>query len=221
MRATRLLLATALLTGSWIGDLISAELKVLSVIPMRPSLQELAPAFEASSGHKLKVEYATTGAVEQRIVNDEEADVVILTKSLADKLGDLHPTTSEMQSVKIVGGTVKPLARVEIGVAVRKGAAKPDISSVEALKQTLLKAKGIVYDDPAAGAMVSAQIAEALEKLGIADEVKQKTHVNKRPAGRDFADRRYGVPRRCRYQARANQCPERDAGNRGGRHVAG
>src|SRR4051812_19477630 len=77
MHAIPLLFAAALLTGSWIGDSAAAELKVLSVIPMRPSLQELTPAFEASSGHKLKIEYATAGAVEQKIVNDEEVDVVI------------------------------------------------------------------------------------------------------------------------------------------------
>src|SRR4051794_7337202 len=179
MRAKRLLLTATLLTGSWIGDSISAELKVLSIIPMRPSLQELAPAFEASSGHKLKVEYATTGAVEQRIVNDEEADVVILTKSLADKLGDLHPTTSEMQSVKIVGGTVKPLARAEIGVAVRKGAARRDLSSLAALNQTRRQGTGIDYRDPSAGAVVGAKNAETLATHGIADEIKEKTHPPK------------------------------------------
>ena len=60
MRTTRLLLATALLAGSWIGNSISAELKVLSVISMRSSLQELAPAFERPRGTSSEGEYATT-----------------------------------------------------------------------------------------------------------------------------------------------------------------
>jgi molybdate transport system substrate-binding protein len=175
MRAIRLLLATALLIGIWGGGSAAAELKVLCAIALRPPLQELAPAFEASSGHKLKIEYATAGAIEQKVNNEDEADVVILTKPLVDKL---------VRSAKIVGGTATPLARAEIGVAVRKGAAKPDIGSVEALKQSLLKAKAIAYADPAGGAAIGAQVAKALEKLGIADAVKPKTRLYQPPPAR-------------------------------------
>jgi molybdate transport system substrate-binding protein len=174
MRAIRLLFAAALVSGTWIGGSAADELKVLSAIAMRPALQELAPAFEASSGHKLKIEYATAGAIQERIAKEEEADVAILSKPLADKL---------VSSARIVGGTAKAVARADIGLAVRKGAPKPDIGSVEAVKQALLKAKSIAHGDPASGGAHSVWAGKVIDKLGIAAEVKAKTHLYKPTAG--------------------------------------
>jgi molybdate transport system substrate-binding protein len=174
MRTVRSLFAAALLTGTWVGTSAADELKVFSAIAFRPALQELGPAFEASSGHKLKIEYATAGAIQEKIAKEEEADVAILSKPLADKL---------VSSAKLVSGTAQTVARAEIGAAVKKGAAKPDISSVDALKQALLKAKSISHGDPASGGAHSVLAANILEKLGIAAEVKAKTHLYKPPAG--------------------------------------
>src|SRR5262245_19851192 len=129
------LIASVLTTGA-----NAAELKVLSAGAMRAALQELAPAFEATSGHKLKIEFATAGVVEQRVAADEAIDVAILTKPRIDKL---------VGQAKIVGGTATTLARAQIGLAVKKGATKPDISSVEAVKKALLDAKSVAYPDPA------------------------------------------------------------------------
>jgi molybdate transport system substrate-binding protein len=109
---------------------------------MRAVLQQLAPAFEKSSGNTLVIEYATAGKVEKEVVDDESIDVAILTKPRAEKL---------MRAAKLVGGTMTVLARVPIGLAVKKGAPHPDISSVEAVKRTLLNAKSIAYVDPASG----------------------------------------------------------------------
>ena len=139
---------------------------------MRGALQELAPAFEAASGHKLKIEYATAGAVEQKVAADDEIDVAILTKPRLDKL---------VGEAKIVGGTATTLARAPIGLAVKKGAAKPDISSVEAVKKALLNAKSVAYADPASGATSGVYLAQAFEKLGIAAELKPKLRLV--PAG--------------------------------------
>src|SRR6202035_624595 len=121
MRQTIRFLATAFaLVASVLADGVSAaELKVLSAGAMRAALQELAPAFEAASGHKLKLEFATAGVVEQKVATDEEIDVAILSKPRLDKL---------VNGAKIVGGTTKTLAHAEIGLAVKKGAPKPDIS---------------------------------------------------------------------------------------------
>jgi molybdate transport system substrate-binding protein len=169
MRTIRLLAGTlALVTGVLAAEASAAELKVLSAGAMRAALQELAPAFEAASGHKLKIEYATAGVIEQKVAANDEIDVAILTKPRLDKL---------VSGAKIVGGTTRTLARAEIGLAVKKGAPKPDISSVEALKKTLLNAKSIAYADPASGATSGSYLAQAFEKLGIAAELKPKTRL--------------------------------------------
>jgi molybdate transport system substrate-binding protein len=75
------------------------------------------------------------------------------------------------------------LARVPIGLAVQKGAPHPDISSVYAFKRTLLNAKSIAYVDPASGGTSGIYLAQALEKLGIAAEIKPKIHLISPPAG--------------------------------------
>jgi len=157
------LVASVLTTGA-----NAAELKVLSAGAMRAALQELAPAFEATSGHKLKIEFATAGVVEQRVAADDEIDVAILTKPRLEKL---------VNGAKIVGGTTKTLAHAEIGLAVKKGAPKPDISSVKAFKKALLNTKSVAYADPASGATSGSSLAQAFEKMGIAAELKPKTRL--------------------------------------------
>jgi molybdate transport system substrate-binding protein len=147
----------------------AAELNVISAGAMRASLQELAPEFEKQSGHKLKIEYGTAGGVEQKAAaEDAEYDVVIVTKPRMDKL---------VKEAKVAGGTTAVLFRAPIGLAVKEGAAKPDISSDEKFKQALLGAKSIAYVDPASGGTSGIHIAKVLEKLGIADQVKAKTKL--------------------------------------------
>ena len=166
--------AVALVGGLLAAESGAAELKVLSAGAMRGALQELAPAFETASGHKLKIEYATAGVVEQKVAAGDEIDVAILTKPRLDKL---------VREAKIVGGTATTLARAQIGLAVKKGAAKPDISSVEAFKKALVNAKSVAYADPASGATSGIHLAQALEKLGIAAELKPKIRLISPPAG--------------------------------------
>jgi molybdate transport system substrate-binding protein len=169
IRAIRLLAATfALATSVFVVDASSAELKVLSAGAMRTALQELAPAFEAASGNRLKIEYSTAGDIEKKVAADDEIDVVILTKPRVDKL---------VSAAKIVGGSTQTLARAQIGLAVKKGAAKPDISSVEAVKKALLNAKSVAYADPGSGATSGQYLEKAFEKLGIAAELKPKTRL--------------------------------------------
>ena len=169
MRAIRLLAgAFALVTAALAAAASGAELQVLSAGAMRAALQELAPAFEAASGHKLKIEYATAGIVEQKVAAGDEIDVAILTKPRLDKL---------VREAKIVGGSTKTLARAQIGVAVKKGATKPDISSIEAFKRALLNTKSVAYLDPASGATSGQHLAKVVEKLGISAELKPKTRL--------------------------------------------
>ncbi len=160
------------LTGAPFGTIDragAAELNVISAGAVRAALQELAPEFEKSSGHKLKIEYATAAAVEKKAADeDAELDVVIVTKPRMDKL---------VKDAKVASGTVVTLFRAPIAVAVKQGAAKPDISSEEKFKQALLNAKSIAYVDPASGGTSGIHIAKLIEKLGIADQVKAKTRL--------------------------------------------
>jgi molybdate transport system substrate-binding protein len=177
--AIRLLaVIVALLAGISAGAAGAAEIRVLCSDAMRVVLLQLAPAFEKSSGHKLVIEYANAGKVEEKVAADEVIDVAILTKARVDKL---------VRVAKLVGGTATMLARVPIGLAVKKGATRPDISSVEAFKRTLLNAKSIAYVDPASGDTSGIHLAQALEKLGIAAELKPKIRLVSPPAGQSSA----------------------------------
>src|SRR5215813_6686789 len=160
IHAFRLLTGTfALATSVFVAEASGAELKVLSAGAMRAALQELAPAFEAASGNKLKIEYSTAGDIEKKVSSGDEIDVAILTKPRVDKL---------VREAKIVGGSTQTLAHAQIGLAVKKGAAKPDIGSVEAFKKALLNAKSVAYADPASGAASGQAAAQGFEKLGVA-----------------------------------------------------
>src|SRR5215469_11915715 len=158
----------ALLTGLSARAAAATEIKVVCAGAMRAVLEQLAPAFEKSSGDRLVIEYATAGKVDEKVAADEPIDVAILTKPRADKL---------VRAAKLVGGTAMELARVPIGLALKSGAPHPDISSVEAVKRTLLDAKSIAYVDPASGGTSGIFLAQALEKMGIAAEIKSKVRL--------------------------------------------
>jgi molybdate transport system substrate-binding protein len=144
----------------------AAELKVLSAFGMQSVLEDLGPKFERTTGHKLAISYATGGATVKRVQGGDAADVVITLRQGIDTL---------VKDGKAVAGNVTALARAGIFVAVRKDAPKPDVSSPDALKRTLLAAKSISYVDPASGGASGIHFAKVLDRLGIANEMKSKT----------------------------------------------
>jgi molybdate transport system substrate-binding protein len=144
----------------------AAELKVLSAIGMQLVMEDLGPKFERATGHKLAITFATLGATVKRVQDGEIADVVIIPQQGIDGL---------VKDGKAVASNVTLLARAGIVVAVRKGAPKPDISSPDALKRTLLAAKSISYVDPASGGASGIHFVKVLDRLGIANEMKSKT----------------------------------------------
>ncbi len=165
-------LSTAILCLSLISiaNLAAAtEIKVLSGSAVEPVMIVLIPQFEQSSGHKVTFDFdGAIGAMTRRIEKGEAADVIIVSRPQIDSL-EKH--------AKVIPGSRVELAKLGVGIFVRKGAPKPDISSVEAFKRTLLAAKSVGYNDPAAGAPVSIYLIGALERLGIAAEMKLKTVV--------------------------------------------
>jgi molybdate transport system substrate-binding protein len=148
----------------------AAEIKVLSAVPMQQVMEDVAPKFERATGHTLALTFATLGEVGKRIQDGESADVVLIPRQGTDSL---------VKDGKVAADHVTVIARSGIAVAVRKGAPKPDISSPEALKRTLLAAKSITYSDPAAGGASGNHFTQVIERLGIVNEMKPKTILAK------------------------------------------
>jgi molybdate transport system substrate-binding protein len=144
----------------------SAELKVLSAFGMQSVMEDLGPKFEGATAHKLTISFTTGGATVKRVQGGDAADVVITLRQGIDTL---------VKEGKAVAGNVTALARAGIFVAVRKGTPKPDVSSPDALKRTLLATKSISYVDPASGGASGIHFAKVLDRLGIASEMKSKT----------------------------------------------
>ena len=131
---------------------------------MKTVLNDLIPQFEQASGHRVKIFYATASTLFKEIENGRAADVVILSPEQIEQLG-------ENDKVDDDSGT--PVAKLEIGVIIRRGAAKPDLSTVHKLKQTLLTAKSIASGDPRISAG-GEYFAGLVERLRIADAIKPK-----------------------------------------------
>ena len=150
----------------------AAEIKVLSAFGIMAVMEDLGPKFERASGHKLAITFGSGGAVVKRVQGGEPADVIVIPRQGIDSL---------VKDGKAAAGEVTDVARSGMGVAVRKGAPKPDISSPEALKRTLLAAKSITYGNPAQGSASGSHFAKVLDRLGIADEMKAKTVFPPKP----------------------------------------
>ena len=146
----------------------AADIQVLSGGAVRSVVAGLASEFEKETGHVVHIAYAPMGVVRQRVAAGERADVLILAAGVFDDLAK--------QGV-LVADSRKDIARVGVGVAVRQGAPVPDISSTEAFKQALLAAPSIVYMDPGKGATSGVHVANVLQRLGIADAVRDKTRL--------------------------------------------
>jgi molybdate transport system substrate-binding protein len=144
----------------------SAELKVISSIGFQTILEDVGPRFEQATGHKLTITFDSSGGAVKRVQNGEVADILIIPRRSIEGL---------VKEGKADADSATNIATSGIGVAVRKGAAKPDISSPEALKRALIAAKSITYSNPAAGGASGIHFAKVLDRLGIAEEMKPKT----------------------------------------------
>ena len=160
---TLLIIPLLLLT---LGGASAADLKLLTAGAFKSVAAELVPTFERETGHKVIIYNDTAGGLAKRIAGGEAFDVVVLPPAAMAPL---------VAAGKIVDGSTKPLAKVGIGVAVKKGARLPDIGDVEAFKRTLLGARAIAYIDPAAGGTSGIYLAQLFDKMGIGAELKPKS----------------------------------------------
>jgi molybdate transport system substrate-binding protein len=169
MRSTRLLV---LLVASFLATGIShaADIRVVSSGGFAAAYRILAPEFEQATGNHLITGWGpsmgnTADAVPQRLERHEPIDVVIMVGSALGKF---------VQEGKIIPDSRVDLARSAIGIAILSGSPKPDISTVDSLRTTLLNAKSIAYSDSASGVYVS---TELFQRLGIADQVTGKSRM--------------------------------------------
>jgi len=145
----------------------AAEVRVMISGGLTAAYKILVPEFERATGHKVLTAYGpsmgtTTNAIPVRLERGEPADVLIM---VGYALGDLA------KNGKVIADSRVELVKSPIGIAVKSGAAKPDISNAEAVKRMLLTAKTIAYSDSASGVYVS---TEMFDKLGIKDAMKDK-----------------------------------------------
>lgn len=150
----------------------AAELKTFATIAVESTFRDLVPKLEAATGDKLAISWATAAMLSKRAQDGEAVDVLILTKSALDGLAKDGKAVLQRDSV---------FASTGIAVAVKSGAAKPDISTPDAFKRAPLEAKSVAFSDPATGAASGVYIAKLMERIGIAEEIKSKTKYP--PAG--------------------------------------
>ncbi len=140
----------------------AAEIKLLASSAMKDAYLELIPQFEKATGHKISAAWSSTPDVQNRIAAGEAADLVIL--------GD-NGTEELIKRGKLTPGSRINFAKSGIGIAVRAGTPKPDISSADAVKKSVLAAKSVAFSAGASGIY----LVSMFQKLGISDEVKSKT----------------------------------------------
>ena len=154
----------------------AVELRLLSPHAMKTALNDLVPAFEQASGHRVTIFYAPASKLVREIQEGKVADVAILSPAEIEQLEE---------DDKVVEDSLTPVAKVEIGLIIRRGATKPDLSTVHRLKQTLMTAKSIASGNSRTS--VSGEyFAELIERLRIADAIKPKIKSlpSSRAAGR-------------------------------------
>lgn len=162
---TILAAACALLVSSLVH---AAEIKVISTQATEEAYKELVALFEKATGHKVTTFYSGTINVAKKLADGEPYDLVIMSAPAIDEQTKLG---------KVAAGSKVDFAKSGTGLAVKKGAPKPDISTTDAFKRTLLNAKSIGYSTGPSGVY----LLTVFDKLGIASEVKPK--LKQTPSG--------------------------------------
>jgi molybdate transport system substrate-binding protein len=146
-------------------DAATTSIDVLSTLALRGVLVEMADEFRALTGLSFTATYKSTNMILNLIAEGATADMTIITREAVDRL---------VRDGILVDGSTADLAQSGVGLAVRAGAPKPDISTVAALQRALLETKSIAFTRLGASGMHFAQV---IERLGIADEVRRKAHI--------------------------------------------
>ena len=145
---------------------MAIDIKVLSTTAMKMVFEELSPAFERATGNRLDVMLGPSLRLEKQLGEGEAADMAIVSMSGARDL---------VASGRLVAGSIVDIATSSIGVAVPKGAPKPDIASVEGFKRAMLAAKSIACSRPVGGGQSGVHLAQVFADLGITEQMQAKS----------------------------------------------
>jgi molybdate transport system substrate-binding protein len=168
MRRVLIAVATLAVTAAFVFAQ-GPPVRVLCSNGVRAAVESVLPQAEGAVGHKIAVQFSSSASLKQRIDSGESFDVVILTPDLIDDL---------VKQGKVAGGSSTSLARAGIGVGIRAGFPKPDISSEAAMKQTLLQVKSVTYTKNGAS---RTHIEKMYERLGITHEMGPKIILQEMP----------------------------------------
>jgi molybdate transport system substrate-binding protein len=172
LRTAALAVVVLLVSAAAFAD----EVKVITSGAFTAAYLQLVPEFERTTRHKIVTTFGASmgsgpNTIPSRLQRGEAADVVILAGSALDDL---------IKQGKVVAGSRVDLVRSLMGMAVRAGAPKPDITSVDGLTQTLLHAKSVAISSSASGVYLS---TELFQRLGIAEQMKPKTRISEEAVG--------------------------------------
>src|SRR5712671_5850255 len=170
--------AVAGLAFAMATHLEAAELKVISTGGARAVVTSLVPEFERKSGHKVDISFGTPGNMRDRLLQGEAADVAV---AIAAILPDLE------KAGKIAPGTRKEFAASYVGVVMRAGAPKLDVSTPDGVKHAILMAKTVALSDPKAGTQLGATFIGAADRLGFGADLRSRTKLILGP-GSDVAE---------------------------------
>jgi molybdate transport system substrate-binding protein len=145
----------------------AAEVTLIAPGGIRAAITQMIPDFERQTGHTLKATFGSGGGTKARVIRGEPFDVPIVQP----------PVDPVIASGHVVAASQTPVATVSVGVAVRAGAPKPDISTADAVRRMLLAAKAIAYPNAATGAGAGRSFNATLEALGIAEQMKPKIRI--------------------------------------------
>jgi molybdate transport system substrate-binding protein len=167
MKRSRLGVAVGLALLLAAGEASAAELTVLCSNALKSVLEELGPQFEKASGHKLKIEYGSTGPLKTQIEKGQAFDVAILGVEATDDL---------IKRGVLAAGSRADIARSGMGVAIRKGVAKPDLATTAAFKAALLNAQTVAYSD---GGLTGIYLKGLFDRLGMTEALKPKIRLGR------------------------------------------
>ena len=158
------------------GQAQAADLKVIAAGAVRGLIGQIIDDYSKQTGRKFDFTIGTTGQLRTVIASGQPADLLIVSA----------PLMTELEKIgNFLVGSRTPLGRVGIGIAVRDGAARPDVATPDSFKAALIAAKSIAYTDPAAGGTSGIYFASVADRLGIGDAVKAKAVLTK--GGREAA----------------------------------
>jgi molybdate transport system substrate-binding protein len=149
----------------WPGALSAADVKVLSAGATRTIVTDLAAAFQAETGYTVTVTFGTAAALREKLVAREACDVVIVPDDVLDDM---------IAKGLVTAGSRRDVGKSGMGVGVREGAPRPDISTPEAFREALLKAQSLVYVE---GTTSGRHFAQVIQRLGLSQALRGKTRL--------------------------------------------